>query len=120
MSQLRLINFLEMPSLNSLRYQMAAPLVRPEGMPLGEQEGIDWGLRFERVKHSANYTCSRCFVRLQGQGREYLYVHHANGDTSDLSESNLVVLCVRCYATEPMHAHVKDYLSYTNFVAQHP
>ena len=49
--------------------------------------------------------CKSCRVDLSEQKR-LLHVHHLNGEKSDNSAGNLIVLCADCHRKEPHHGHV--------------
>jgi hypothetical protein len=47
--------------------------------------------------------------------RQYLHVHHLNGNRADSSRKNLKAVCVECHAKQPMHSHVKNTPQYQAF-----
>lgn len=60
-----------------------------------------------RYREIANWKCSECHGSFK-KDREMLDVHHINGIRSDVSRTNLVVLCKKCHSKQPMHAHYKN------------
>jgi 5-methylcytosine-specific restriction endonuclease McrA len=71
----------------------------------------------KRVRERRGWRCECCrrdFSR--ATDREYLHVHHKNGMKNENQEENLQVLCLRCHADEPQHAHLKNLAKYREFV----
>ena len=63
----------------------------------------DWDMisKLYREKHS--YTCENCGLKIDDDyDRQYIHVHHINGDKLNNKESNLKCLCLYC------HAHVDN------------
>jgi len=65
----------------------------------------DWADISARTRKIANYICRSCTVDLSAS-KGLLHVHHENGDKSDNSGSNLLVLCADCHRKEPFHGHM--------------
>jgi hypothetical protein len=65
----------------------------------------DWALISKQARQQANYTCSSCHVNLTEEKR-LVHTHHINGNKSDNSPENLLVLCADCHRKEPHHGHV--------------
>ena len=64
----------------------------------------DWDSvsREYRTKH--DYTCEACGLKIEDDyDRQYMHVHHVNGDKLNNDESNLKCLCLYC------HAHVDEH-----------
>lgn len=80
----------------------------------------DWGLISEKLKRTRGYNCQRCLVVLAGDDRQFLHVHHMNGEKSDNREHNLVILCIRCHSVEPMHSHMRSSKALAEFSAKFP
>lgn len=78
----------------------------------------DWGLISERIKKERGYQCASCGISLIGSDRQYLHVHHKNGQKNISNGSNLEVLCIRCHADEPMHSHMKGTAGWREFEAK--
>lgn len=59
-----------------------------------------------REKH--DYTCEKCGLKIEdGYDRQYIHVHHINGDKLNNKESNLKCLCLYCHAHVDEH-HLKN------------
>jgi hypothetical protein len=59
-------------------------------------------------REQAGWRCSKCRKSFSlPRMRQYLHVHHKNGDRRNNSSGNLVALCIVCHAEEPMHQHLK-------------
>lgn len=59
---------------------------------------------------TCKYDCSSPALR------QYLHVHHLNGNRADSSRKNLKAVCVECHAKQPKHAHVKNTPQYQAFM----
>jgi hypothetical protein len=69
-----------------------------------------------RERAAVGWTCQCCGVVLSDPNlRQYLHLHHVNGQKYDNSRENLRVLCVECHAEQPSHSHVKRTGSYVRF-----
>ncbi len=66
------------------------------------------GWRCQEVK--CKYDCSPPSIR------QYLHVHHLNGNRADSSRRNLKAVCVECHAKQPMHSHLKNGFQYKAFM----
>ena len=69
----------------------------------------------ERLRRNAGWRCHNCKVGLS-QRKQYLHIHHVNGNRADSSPDNLKVLCIACHAEEPQHAHMRKTPAYAEFV----
>jgi len=76
----------------------------------------DWGMISEAFKRDCGYVCIGCGLALKGTDRQYLHVHHRNGQKHNNSHDNLEALCLGCHAEEPMHSHMKANKSYATFI----
>ena len=65
----------------------------------------DWDQISSAVRRDAGYICQGCTVNL-GSKKGLLHTHHINGEKSDNSLSNLVVLCADCHRKQPYHGHM--------------
>ena len=66
----------------------------------------NWSEISRREKEFKNWTCSRkdCRVILDKLHlKKCLHTHHKDGDASNISRSNLEVLCIDCHAIEGVH-----------------
>lgn len=78
----------------------------------------NWAAIAEGTKRAKYWTCEHCAKVLMGTDSRYLHVHHRNGLKNDCTPENLEVLCLRCHADQPMHAHMKAGGDYQDFIAQ--
>lgn len=63
----------------------------------------DWDNISKTYREKHNYTCEKCGLHIEDDyDRQYMHVHHINGDKLNNKESNLKCLCLYC------HAHVDD------------
>lgn len=76
----------------------------------------DWGMVSEGLKKKHGYVCKDCGIKLDGVNKQFLHVHHVDGQKNNNDESNLEVLCIYCHANSPMHGHMKDLGRYKEFV----
>jgi hypothetical protein len=75
---------------------------------ISTQVRIAAGWRCQEV--TCKYDCSPPPLR------QYLHVHHLNGNRADSSRKNLMAVCVECHAKQPMHSHVKNMPQYQAFM----
>ncbi|SHK19614.1 hypothetical protein SAMN05444159_2673 [Bradyrhizobium lablabi] len=59
---------------------------------------------------TCKYDCSSPALR------QYLHVHHLNGNRADSGRKNLKAVCVECHAKQPKHSHVKNTPQYQAFM----
>ena len=63
----------------------------------------DWDEISKNYREMHHYTCENCGLRIENEyDRQYMHVHHINGQKENNRESNLKCLCLYC------HAHVDD------------
>lgn len=91
------------------------PEFTAETAPLNDYTD-DWPDVSEAAKRSKEYKCEACTAQLKGLDSKYLHTHHRNGQKNDNSPDNLEVLCIACHAEEPLHAHLKAYPAYLEFM----
>lgn len=65
----------------------------------------DFALISYTLRESNNWRCQECGRDLSGH-KELLHTHHVNGNKSDNSAENLIALCIRCHANQPMHGQL--------------
>ena len=53
-------------------------------------------------RKASNYRCQKCNVDCTSKPN-LLHLHHRNGNPSDNSHENLMVLCIDCHSKETMH-----------------
>lgn len=64
----------------------------------------DWEYISRELREKHNYTCENCGLKFEDDyDKQFLHVHHINGDKTYNDESNLRCLCLYC------HAHVDDH-----------
>lgn len=79
----------------------------------------NWPEISEKIRQERNYTCDNPLCRLQlVHDKKSLHVHHINGLKNDNSNSNLIVLCIRCHANQPGHSHMKGKM-YEEFIEKY-
>lgn len=70
----------------------------------------------ERLRKEKGWQCEKCRRILSAAHlRQYLHVHHVNGNRSDNSRQNLKILCLACHADEPQHSHMRKMPAYAEF-----
>jgi len=79
---------------------------------------VDWNEISKNTKAAAGHQCQNisCRVKLSGKDSKYLHVHHIDGQKNNNAHHNLEVLCIKCHAAEPYHAHVKNSDDYKQFI----
>jgi len=61
------------------------------------------------IRKNRNWKCEKCGIDFSKEKvRKFLHVHHRDGQKSNNSSDNLEVLCVRCHAERPQHAHLRN------------
>lgn len=64
----------------------------------------DWETISRQIREKHNYTCEQCGLKIEDDyDKQYMHVHHKNGDKLNNKESNLKCLCLYC------HAHVDEH-----------
>lgn len=64
----------------------------------------DWETISRAYREKKNYTCERCGLEITDTyDRQYVHVHHKDGNKLNNNENNLQCLCLYC------HAHVDDH-----------
>jgi hypothetical protein len=72
-----------------------------------------------QVRAAAGWWCQEVICKYDCSPpslRQYLHVHHLNGNRADSSRKNLKALCVECHAKQPKHSHVKNTPQYREFM----
>jgi hypothetical protein len=72
-----------------------------------------------QVRMAAGWRCQEVACKYDCSSpslRQYLHVHHLNGNRADSSRKNLKAVCVECHAKQPMHSHVKNTPQYQAFM----
>lgn len=60
----------------------------------------DWETISRTYKEAHNYTCEGCGLRITNLfNRQYIHVHHIDGNKLNNKETNLRCLCLRCHAS---------------------
>jgi ribosomal protein L40E len=94
----------------------ALPLHTDDFAPLNHY-AVDFDETSRRYRAENGWICDKCRVDLgQPSHHKYLHTHHLNGQKYDDRRENHKALCIRCHAEEPMHAHLKNSLDYTEFM----
>jgi len=74
----------------------------------------DWEYISKEFREKHNYTCENCGLKLEDDyDRQYMHVHHINGDKLNNNESNLKCLCLYCHSHVDKH-HYKRLTSGAN------
>jgi len=64
----------------------------------------DWDDISRQYREKHDYTCESCGLRIEDvYDRQFMHVHHINGDKLNNKDNNLKCLCLYC------HAHVDDH-----------
>ncbi len=79
----------------------------------------NWENISRRYREITNWRCEKCHVSLHDK-REYLHVHHKDGNKNNNGRDNLQALCIDCHAT--LHDHLKqepEFIEYMNWWHTH-
>ena len=61
----------------------------------------DWDMISKQYREKHDYTCENCGLKIaDGYDKQFIHVHHIDGDKLNNKENNLKCLCLKC------HAHV--------------
>lgn len=72
-----------------------------------------------KIKNERNWTCDLCRTYfLTKENREALHAHHVDGNKSNNARDNIRLLCLRCHAEQPDHAHMKNLPQYKQYVGR--
>jgi hypothetical protein len=72
-----------------------------------------------QVRIAAGWRCQEVICKFDcspPSRRQYLHVHHLNGNRADSSRRNLKAVCIECHAKQPMHSHLKNIPQYQAFM----
>lgn len=59
----------------------------------------DWETISREYRESHNFTCEECGITIEDPfDRQFIQVHHKNGDKTDNNTENLICLCIHCHA----------------------
>lgn len=72
-----------------------------------------------QFREKCQFTCEECGINLSAN-RQFLHVHHKDGNKANCNSSNLIALCIRCHANQPYHAHMKNLADYKEFTKRFP
>lgn len=67
-----------------------------------------WRNISKKYREKAHWRCEECNKSFENN-KYMLDVHHINGIRSDISKTNLRVLCKSCHSKQPMHSHYKQF-----------
>ena len=71
----------------------------------------------KRVREKRKYRCEQCGISLIDDTlQEFLHCHHKDRNPGNSKISNLLCLCIRCHAEQPMHGHMKNLPDYQKFL----
>lgn len=82
---------------------------------------VNWENISRGYRESANWRCEQCHVSLRDK-REYLHVHHKDGNKNNNIRENLQALCIACHANLPYHDHLlrtSEFITYMNWWHTH-
>jgi hypothetical protein len=92
------------------------PTFTPETAPLN-QYPEDWNEISRRARERSGWTCQRCGVVFkEPRTRNWLQVHHRDGNKANSSPGNLEALCIGCHKKEFGHERLKFSPGYDDFL----
>jgi len=87
-----------------------------DGSPLNDYTA-DFPEISRKLREAAEWRCSTCRRVLIAPGmRQYLHVHHVDGNRLNNSTKNLKVVCIECHSNEPDHAHMRNSPEYAAYM----
>lgn len=78
----------------------------------------NWDVVSRRYKERVIWRCEQCQVSLRDK-REFLHVHHIDGNKNNNIRENLQALCIACHASLPYHDHLirkSEFDAYLNWL----
>jgi hypothetical protein len=85
------------------------PLYTSDTLPHGGYTS-DWADISSKHRALHDWTCSCCGVNC-GETRGLLHVHHRDGNRGNNRPYNLIVLCLPCHKSQPLHGRMRYTLS---------
>lgn len=76
---------------------------------------VNWDSISRRYRESKHWRCEKCHVSLH-ENREFLHVHHRDGNKNNNYSENLQALCIACHANLPYHQHLVHESEFTEFM----
>ncbi len=78
---------------------------------------VHWDNISRQFRERKNWQCEECRISLYDK-REYLHVHHKDGNKNNNISENLQALCIACHANLPYHDHLlrtSEFIAYMNW-----
>jgi hypothetical protein len=92
------------------------PTKTPETAPLN-QYPPDWSEISRRVRERSHWTCQKCELSFrEPRTRNWLHVHHRDGNRANSALGNLQALCIGCHGEEFGHDRLKFSPGFREFV----
>ena len=81
------------------------------------QYSKDWEKISELRKKQKKWKCEICQIDLSAKKhRKFLHGHHIDGNRANSTSKNIEILCIKCHAEKPHHAHMVNLPFYQEFI----
>lgn len=96
----------------------STPQYNSDNAPINDYSD-DWDALSLKLRRSVGWKCQKphCGIDLSAtEKRQFLQVHHKDGQKYNNHSDNLEILCIECHSNEPNHSHMKAAPDFKRFI----